>query len=156
VRADRPQGPGLGGEIQFRIGPGQVRALRRDAPQGPKQHQQNRRGRAANLTGLVLANQVHNAIEASPAGARVEVAALAGKDTVIFRVEDRGGGLRPEVRAALFEPVASSKPRGTGVGLAISRRLARHAGGDVSLERTGPGGTVFRVTVPSWSGVLPA
>ncbi|MFM9030259.1 MAG: sensor histidine kinase, partial [Opitutaceae bacterium] len=106
--------------------------------------------------GLVLANLVHNAIEASPAGARVEVAALAGKDTVIFRVEDRGGGLRPEVRAALFEPVASSKPRGTGVGLAISRRLARHAGGDVSLERTGPGGTVFRVTVPSWSGVLPA
>lgn len=112
--------------------------------------------RAANLTGLVLANLVHNAIEASPAGARVEVGAAAGKDTVVFRVEDRGGGLRPEVRAALFEPVASSKPRGTGVGLAISRRLARHAGGDVSLERTGPDGTVFRVTVPSWSGVLPA
>lgn len=112
--------------------------------------------RAANLTGLVLANLVANAVEASPRGARVTVAATAAGDAVIFRVSDQGGGLRPEVRAALFEPVASRKPRGTGVGLAISRRLARHAAGDLTLERTGPDGTVFALSVPGWRSSKPA
>jgi len=112
--------------------------------------------RSANLTGLVLANLIHNAIEASPDRSRVTVGAQREKDAIVFRVEDRGAGLPPEVRAALFEPVASGKPRGTGVGLAISRRLARHAGGDISLAHTGPDGTSFRVTVPSWQGPVPA
>jgi len=107
--------------------------------------------RAANLTGLVLANLVANAIEASPRGARVTVSATSAGSAVVFRISDQGGGLRPEVKAALFEPVSSRKPRGTGVGLAISRRLARHAAGDLLLERTGPDGTVFALSVPSWS-----
>ncbi len=111
--------------------------------------------RGANLAGLVLANLVANAVEASPNGSRVTVRALPEDGMVAFRVEDRGGGLPPEVRASLFEPVASSKPRGTGVGLAISRRLARHAGGDVVVERTGPEGTVFRVVVPAWRESFP-
>ena len=107
--------------------------------------------RAANLTGLVLANLVANAIEASPRGARVTVSALPAGRAVVFRVSDQGGGLRPEVKAALFEPVTSLKPRGSGVGLAISRRLARHAAGDLLLERTGPDGTIFALSVPGWS-----
>lgn len=111
--------------------------------------------RGANLAGLVLANLVANAVEASPAGSRVTIRALAADGMIVFRVEDRGGGLPSEVQAALFEPVASRKPRGTGVGLAISRRLARHAGGDVAVERTGPEGTVFRVAVPAWSESFP-
>lgn len=107
-------------------------------------------GRAAGLAGLVLANLLGNAIEASPRGARIRLSILTSGATVEFKVADTAGGLPPPVQARLFQPVASTKRHGGGMGLAISRRLARHAGGDLRLERTGPEGTTFVLHVPAW------
>ncbi len=106
-------------------------------------------GRTANLAGLVLANLLANAIEASPAGGRVTIEALRSNGRIDFVVTDRGSGLPAEVSKALFRPVRSTKRGGGGVGLAISHRLARHAAGELQLVRSDDRGTVFRLTVPA-------
>lgn len=108
--------------------------------------------RAASLAGLVLANLLANAIEAAPRGGRVRLEARAAVGGVEFLVSDSGAGLPAEVRGALFRPVRSAKRGGGGVGLAISFRLARHAGGELSLVRSDERGTVFRLLVPAAAG----
>lgn len=104
--------------------------------------------RTANLAGLVLANLLTNAIEASPPRSTVTLAARGAGENVEFVVHDAAGGLPETVQAALFRPVRSTKRGGGGMGLAISLRLAKHAGGDLQLVRSDGQGTVFRLVVP--------
>lgn len=106
-------------------------------------------GRTANLAGLVLANLIANAVEALPRRGRVTLTAQPVNGTVDFLVCDDGPGLPAAVRAALFRPVRSAKPGGGGLGLAISARLAKHAGGNLEwVDQPGPG-TAFRLRVPA-------
>jgi signal transduction histidine kinase len=107
--------------------------------------------RVANLAGLVLANLIANAIEAAPRGATIALAARPVKGNIEFLVRDTGPGIPEAVQAELFRPVRSAKPGGGGVGLAISLRLARHAGGNLELLRSTPAGSEFRLTVPAAS-----
>jgi signal transduction histidine kinase len=62
-------------------------------------------------------------------------------------VTDSGPGVGPEMRAQLFEPFATSKPHGMGLGLRISRSLVEAGGGRLWLEHAGQGGS-FRFTLP--------
>ncbi|MBL9202829.1 MAG: hypothetical protein JNL39_20120 [Opitutaceae bacterium] len=105
-------------------------------------------GRRANLATLVLRNLLQNAIEASPRGGRVRLASRAMAGTgVEFAVEDDGGGLPVAVRTRLFQPCASTKPGGSGLGLALSHRLAQQAGGRLELVRSDARGTSFRLVL---------
>jgi signal transduction histidine kinase len=104
--------------------------------------------RTANLAGLVLANLLANALEASPPGAAVTLTSRRTGAGLEILVADAGGGLPAAVRTALFQPVRSAKRHGGGVGLAISRQLARHAGGDLALEHSDAQGTVFCLRLP--------
>jgi signal transduction histidine kinase len=106
--------------------------------------------RVANLAGLVLANLLTNALEASPRGAMVTIEARGGvNQSVDFFVGDSGPGIPRAVQAQLFRPVRSEKRGGGGVGLAISLRLAKHAGGNLELVRSDVSGTEFRLSVPA-------
>lgn len=105
--------------------------------------------RTGNLAGLVLANLLNNAIEASRAGGSVRLEGGKNNGDIEFLVTDTGPGLPEVVRASLFRPVMSTKRGGGGMGLAISSRLARHAGGELSLVRSDASGTVFRLRVPA-------
>lgn len=107
------------------------------------------KARTANLAGLVLANLLANAIEASPPGSTLRLDAQGTGRDVEFTVSDSGPGLPEIVQTSLFRPVSSTKPGGGGMGLAISARLARHAGGELTLVRTDSSGTVFRLRVPA-------
>jgi signal transduction histidine kinase len=98
----------------------------------------------------VLINLVQNALDATPAGAAVEIEAerpSAGGARV--RVLDRGRGVDPAVAAALFSPGATTKARGSGLGLVIARALARQHGGDVTLSPRPGGGTVAELLLPA-------
>jgi len=106
-------------------------------------------GRTANLAGLVLRNLVANAIEASGAGKSVMVSCVAGGVVADFSVSDEGAGLTDAVRQSLFQPLASTKAGGGGIGLALSHQLARHAGGQLELVSSSAAGTVFRLSVPT-------
>ena len=105
-------------------------------------------GRRANLTGLVLRNLIQNAVEASPPAGIVR---LTGRTTPDgrweFSVEDRGPGLAESVRARLFQPCASTKPGGSGLGLALSQQLAQQAGGRIELVKSDAEGTCFRLVL---------
>lgn len=100
----------------------------------------------------VLVNLVRNAIEACAAregvGRLVTVAATAQGDRVEFRVTDTGAGVGEHVAGRLFEPFVSTRAGGTGLGLTISRSIVESHGGAVRLERTGPGGSTFLVSLP--------
>ncbi|MCR5885475.1 response regulator [Rhizobacter sp. J219] len=70
---------------------------------------------------------------------------------VWLRVSDNGPGVPAELRGKLFEPFFTTKPEGigTGLGLAMSRSLARDHGGDLTLEPTShQGGASFRLNLP--------
>jgi len=96
---------------------------------------------------LITSNLVQNAIDATPAGRRVTVALGHDDGRVTVAVADEGTGIPPELRAHLFEPGRSGRG-GSGLGLAISQLLARQIDATLALERTGPDGTTFRLTVP--------
>jgi two-component system sensor kinase FixL len=67
----------------------------------------------------------------------------------VIEVHDSGPGVSAEARSRLFEPSISFKKRGMGLGLAISRKNALLAGGDLALVRGRLGGAGFRLVIPS-------
>ena len=96
-----------------------------------------------------------DALAARPWSANlVEVRLETAEDRAIIEVRDNGPGLSPELRRHLFEPGRSDKSGGTslGLGLAISRQLARLSGGDITVTCPPGAGTVFRVVAPAPRG----
>ncbi len=86
----------------------------------------------------ILDNLVRNAVEASPDGALVEVTVEKGR----VLVKDRGAGIPAAVRRRLYEPFATGRADGTGLGLAVAARIARSQGGELVHEERPGGGTV--------------
>lgn len=91
----------------------------------------------------LLLNLLTNAIQAaaaaraySPREARVVVRfAEAPAESIALEIGDTGDGPSPAIAARLFEPFASDKPGGTGLGLSVARRIARAQGGDITWRR---------------------
>lgn len=98
--------------------------------------------------GQVLENLLRNAVEAMPDGGRLGIQAQLTGDRLELRVTDSGAGVLPEDLERIFEPLFTTKRSGTGIGLAISKRLVEAHGGTIAIE-TAPGiGSAFTVTVP--------
>jgi signal transduction histidine kinase len=98
----------------------------------------------------VLLNLATNALQAMPQGGRLHCRTRADplKRTVEIRIADTGPGIPPEVRKHLFEPFFTTRPDGTGLGLALCREFVLQHGGRLELEAGGPG-AVFRVALPA-------
>ncbi|MDB4976162.1 MAG: integral rane sensor signal transduction histidine kinase [Myxococcaceae bacterium] len=93
----------------------------------------------------VLVNLLQNAYDAvrgMPHDAGITIRAEPSGEHALILIEDDGPGIAMEVRQRLFEPFATSKPQGTGLGLYISFMLARAMGGDLWLDPRPVGGTV--------------
>ena len=108
-----------------------------------------------------LTNLVMNAIEAAPE--RVGMVTLASRydaarDEVVLTVRDNGSGVPEAIKARLFEPFVSSKgQRGTGLGLAVARKIAERHGGRLELATSSTAGTAFSLFLPaSGDGADPA
>ncbi|MCE7030913.1 PAS domain-containing sensor histidine kinase [Jiella avicenniae] len=99
----------------------------------------------------VLLNLMRNAIEAMQGGERRDLTVstqLLDGAMVEIAVADTGTGIAPEIAAQLFQPFVTSKERGMGVGLSISRTIVEAHGGRLWTEPNPGGGTVFRLTLP--------
>ncbi len=96
-----------------------------------------------------LFNVVSNAAEAAGKGGEVFLKAFATEDHAVILVEDSGEGVSGEAIADLFSLFASHKKGGTGLGLPISRKIAREHGGELSLVKCAKlNGACFEFRVP--------
>lgn len=121
-------------------------ALERSAPAVLMTHAQHLR--------QVVVNLVANAIKFTPRG-EIVVRVQGLGDQVAVDVEDPGAGIPPDARARIFEPffqidpAVSQRLGGTGLGLALAKRLAERLGGDLSLLASTVGeGSTFRLLLP--------
>ena len=101
----------------------------------------------ARLMRQLLLNLVRNALDVVPAEGRIDLRTGIEQGQVTLDVIDTGPGVPAEMRASIFEPFVSSKPHGTGLGLAVARRVAQDHGGDLVLMPSAAGAW-FRVTLP--------
>jgi two-component system, LuxR family, sensor kinase FixL len=109
-------------------------------------------GNGLHLQQVVL-NLVRNAFEAllgDPAGDRqVRVAtSFTADDGVDILVDDNGPGLDPAIADRLFDPFSTTKPTGTGLGLAMCRTIVQAHGGSIRVGTLSPRGTRFVVNLP--------
>ncbi|HVO29402.1 MAG TPA: HAMP domain-containing sensor histidine kinase, partial [bacterium] len=103
------------------------------------------------LVHVVVGNLVSNAVDAVSArqggGGKVEIRIAAENGSARVRVVDNGPGVAVSVKDHLFEPFVTGKPSGVGIGLALSRKIARAHGGDLVLDSTDPGAS-FSLVLP--------
>jgi signal transduction histidine kinase len=97
----------------------------------------------------VFFNLVSNAIQAAGENGKVEVVFDEREGRIVSDVFDSGPGIADAVADRLFEPFATAKEDGTGLGLFAVRRRLDEVGGRVSYERTPTGRTRFRVELPT-------
>ncbi len=98
----------------------------------------------------ILSNLLVNALEATPRGGRVVVAADSNDGECVLAVEDDGPGIPAALQEKILQPFFTTKSQGTGLGLAIVARRVAESGGKMNCEspmRDGHG-TRFRVTLP--------
>jgi signal transduction histidine kinase len=95
-----------------------------------------------------LLNLLLNAAQAMPEGGQLTIQAAHEPSGVCLSLIDTGAGMGPEVLSRLFRPFFSTKPGGTGLGLATSRRIIRAHGGSLSVQSEVSRGTKFTIRLP--------
>jgi two-component system sensor histidine kinase HydH len=95
----------------------------------------------------VLLNVLRNAMEASPAGGEISVSVIRSGKFGRIVVDDQGPGLSEEP-TTLFEPFKTSKLRGTGLGLSVSKQIVERLGGSIQLENRPDGGARCIISAP--------
>jgi len=98
----------------------------------------------------VFFNLLLNACESLPSrSGQVEIDLRERSGGVEITITDHGRGVPDSIRNTLFEPFVSfGKENGTGLGLTVVQKIVQDHGGEVSIERTSPQGTVFRIKLP--------
>ncbi len=102
----------------------------------------------------ILVNLLSNAIKFTPEGGEISAECGITPDAVTLRVSDTGIGIAAEKHEAIFEPFIqlkeglSDRESGVGLGLAISRDLARAMGGDLTVESAEGKGAHFTLSLP--------
>ena len=95
-----------------------------------------------------LINLVRNAIQASNAGGRVEIDVEQDRRFVTVTVSDNGSGIDRAIAEEVFEPFVTGRASGTGLGLALVRRVAEEHDGSVELTARPSGGTRADLSFP--------
>lgn len=94
-------------------------------------------------------NLLDNAVRHAPAGSRVELAVgPTSGGRLRLAVRDHGPGVPAELQGQLFEPFATGRPDGTGLGLALAREVALAHGGELRHEAPADGGACFTMELP--------
>ena len=94
---------------------------------------------------VVLDNIIMNAVEANNERGEVSIRIIDGNNEIIIEVEDAGSGVPQELMTKIFEPLFTTKQRGTGLGLASCKRIIEQHGGSISVK-TKP--SIFSIKLP--------
>ena len=93
-------------------------------------------------------NLILNAVQAMTNGGELILAVSDGSDEAIIDVIDTGSGIEPEVISRIFDAYYSTKKSGTGLGLAMTRRIAEEHGGRVTVSSEVGKGSDFALHLP--------
>ncbi|MGZ4949144.1 MAG: two-component system sensor histidine kinase NtrB, partial [Halobacteriota archaeon] len=96
----------------------------------------------------VFANLILNAVQAMPNGGTLTISAATDDGSVMVSVHDTGVGIPDDIRDKLFTPLFTAKAKGTGLGLAVVKRIVDAHGGTITFESEEGKGTTFTVTLP--------
>ncbi len=103
------------------------------------------------IDGVRLARAVHNlvdnALQATTAG-KVELRVEQAQNATLIAVHDHGPGLPAGSETHIFEPFMTTRVKGTGLGLAVARRIAEQHGGTLTGENHPSGGALFELRFP--------
>jgi signal transduction histidine kinase len=96
-----------------------------------------------------LGNLISNACQAMPDGGQLTLTAQGTREQVALSIADTGSGIAPENMRQLFEPLFTTRARGIGLGLAVSRKLIEANGGKIEVQSQPGQGSTFTVFLPS-------
>jgi two-component system, NtrC family, sensor kinase len=99
--------------------------------------------------GRVFRNLIMNAIQATQPGGRVTITTARAHGDVVISVADTGSGIPPERLHAIFDDFVTTKRRGLGLGLAISKRIVEQLDGTIAVESEIGRGTAFTLRFPA-------
>src|SRR6266567_1254793 len=99
--------------------------------------------------GQVLLNLTQNALQAMPEGGSLRITADAAGKTVIITVSDSGHGIGPEHLERIFEPFFTTKARGTGLGLALCKKIVEEHDGNIGVKSVVGQGTAVSLSFPA-------
>jgi signal transduction histidine kinase len=103
-----------------------------------------------------LLNLITNAYDSMPGGGVLTVSAAREQGSVHITVADTGIGMNSETRDSIFTPFFTDKPRGIGLGLAVTKRVIDAHGGTITVDSTPSVGTSFTLTVPGQAATVGA
>ncbi len=95
-----------------------------------------------------IINMVKNSMEAMPDGGGLAIRCYPRGEFAIMEVADTGAGIPPENLEQVFNPFFSTKDKGSGLGLAMTKKILDEAGGSVELESEQGKGTTVRLVLP--------
>jgi signal transduction histidine kinase len=96
----------------------------------------------------VLGNLTVNACQAMKDGGKLNISAIVENNFISIAVKDSGIGISAENMKKLFEPLFTTKPKGIGLGLAVSKKLIEANGGRIEVESEAGLGSTFTVWLP--------
>jgi two-component system, NtrC family, sensor histidine kinase HydH len=98
-----------------------------------------------------LVNLLRNAAQVSPDDRPAEARVTAHDGRLLFAVRDFGPGIAEDAMPRIFDPFYTTRTNGTGLGLAVARRVVELHGGELSVENHAGGGAEFRIVMPAGS-----
>jgi len=98
----------------------------------------------------IFLNLMLNAGDAMPDGGTLTIKTSQdpAKNLIQVDIADTGKGIHKEVMDKIFQPFFTTKPKGTGMGLAVAKRIVEEHGGNINVKSTAGGGTTFRILFP--------
>ena len=102
----------------------------------------------ANTLRRAVLNLVQNGLEAMAPGGTLTLRGRGTADAVAIQVQDTGGGIPADQMEQIFEPLHTTKPGGTGLGLYIVQEIVQAHGGQVTVASVEGQGTTFTLTLP--------
>lgn len=101
------------------------------------------------ILGQCIINLLNNAVEAMEDGGKVTISTAMGEGRILLSIADTGTGIPADIRDEIFSPFFSTKGKGAGLGLAMTRKIMDDIGGDVELTSAEGKGTTVTLLLPA-------
>lgn len=97
-----------------------------------------------------ILNLILNARDTYKEGGMIRIEIASNADKQVLRIVDHGGGIRKEVKRKVFEPFATTKAKGSGLGLYVARKIIEQNGGSLELKDNHEGGATAEIILPAF------